>query len=116
MRIVKRSIFTLVILLIGMSSTFAANAPKQSKEELRKEVSQLLENPLLEGNEYEVAKVRFFVNNDMEIIVIDVNSDSPSLEYMVKSRLHHKKVHSVGEGDLYTLFNLEVTFKQTGDL
>jgi hypothetical protein len=94
----------------------ASNGIKLSKEEIRKEVSQLLDNPILENTSPEVARISFFVNNDMEIIVIDVNADTDRVENMVKSRLHHKKVSSANEDDLYTMFNINVTFKATDEL
>jgi hypothetical protein len=65
----------------------------------------LSDNSFSEGEYNSTAQVRFTLNDEGEIVVLSVETESEDLERFVKTRLNYKKIEisNVEEGKLYTV-------------
>ena len=65
----------------------------------------LSDNSFSEGECNSTAQVRFTLNDEGQIVVLSVETESVDLERFVKSRLNYKKIEisNVKEGKLYTV-------------
>lgn len=65
----------------------------------------LSDNSFSEGECNSTAQVRFTLNDEGEIVVLSVETDSENLERFVKNRLNYKKIEisNVEEGKLFTV-------------
>lgn len=73
---------------------------------LSTQISKMLaDNSFSEGECNVSAQVRFTLNDDGEIVVLSVETESEQLERFVKNRLNYQKVKvsNVEEGKLYTI-------------
>lgn len=73
---------------------------------LSDQISEMLsDNSFSDSAQDLVAQVRFTLNDDGEIVVLSVETNSDTLENFIKSRLnyHKVKVSNVKEGKLYTV-------------
>jgi hypothetical protein len=70
------------------------------------QISKLLSDNAFTQDEVELtAQVRFTLNNQREIVVLSVDTETPVLEGFVKQRLNYKKVEleTFNEGKVYTI-------------
>jgi hypothetical protein len=65
----------------------------------------LSDNSFSEGEYNSTAQVRFTLNNEGQIVVLSIDTESEDLERFVKIRLNYKKIEisNVEEGKLYTV-------------
>lgn len=111
-------IFSLAIALSAMtfSSNLYANnggdTEPTTATSLKSEIATLVKSPALEEmgiTSEEAVKVKFFVNSDKEIIVVNTGTDNSSLDSFLKSRLNYKKVKT---SDLKSgVYNIKITFQ-----
>lgn len=83
-----------VFVFILSSQVFANNAiDANPKQELQREITNLLEAPKMNIEQNEVkAHVEFTLNANGEIVVLTVNSERAGVDDYVKNRLNYKKV------------------------
>ncbi len=75
-------------------------------EGISEQITKMLsENSFSEGECNSTAQVRFTFNEEGEIVVLSVETESKNLERFVKSRLNYKKIKisNVEEGELFTI-------------
>ena len=91
-----KSIFAAVVLLFSTSITLATEPVNDPSLfiEASQEISKLLESPAFEVREDFSASVSLIVNNDGELVVLDVDTDSSQVESYVKSRLNYHKINA----------------------
>ncbi len=107
--------FALIVLCLSASTALANTSPETdptAKNELRKEVINLIQNNAdfveLEGS----AKVSFIVTSKNELVVLDVNTETRGLDKVVKDRLNYKNIKTKGVSKNEP-FYVRVTFKQS---
>ena len=90
--------FVATALLIGSLASTAATVPTNPvKDPTATEISGLLQNPSFEVTGDLTAMVSFMLNDDNEIVVISVDTESENVERFVKSRLNYQEVASTLE-------------------
>ncbi len=93
----KVSLF-LVVCLFSLGSVFAndtTNGTEPSQgQKLAKQISSLLnkKNAFAENDLGHSADILFMLNNDMEIVVLSVNTDEKHIERFIKNKLNYQKV------------------------
>ena len=110
MKIVKKLFFAFALVAFGMTTAFAGVYPANN-EEVTKQVKKLLDNQILKNESPEVAHISFLVNNEREIVVLDVDSNSDYIEQLVKNRLNYQKINS--SATLNTRYNIDVKFQKS---
>ena len=110
MKIVKKLFFAFALVTFGMSTAFVSVYPTNN-EEVSKEVQKLLENPVLQNENTQIAHISFLVNNEREIVVLNVDSDSDYIEQLVKNRLNYQKIKA--NAMLNTRYKIDVKFQKT---
>ncbi len=103
----KVSLILVAAMLLSVGAIFASDVqhPDPGKD-LSAQIRDLLHNNSFIIEDYDVtAKVKFTVNQDKEIVVLSVESDSPRMEVFLKSRLNYQKVdlQEYREGKTYTI-------------
>lgn len=87
-----------MLLAVAFAISSFANANTEPKNttttELSKEIKQLLKKPSFKIDAQEMAYVTFTLNEDKEIVVLSVDSESKAVENFIKSRLNYQKVNS----------------------
>ncbi|MFK8105279.1 MAG: hypothetical protein AB8G15_22395 [Saprospiraceae bacterium] len=99
MRTIKNVALLICAVLLFANSTFATNPatdPKVAKQELRSEIVQLIKSPIMEGLEEVGAKISFMINDDNEVIVLNVKTESNYIDGFVKQRLNYQTVNVEG--------------------
>ena len=101
---------TLVLVAATLLSTGSifANSVKDIDpgKSLSTQISKILsDNEFSDSQVNMTAQVRFTVNKDGEIVVLSVDTESPTFESFVKGRLNYKKVGQANfkEGKLFTV-------------
>lgn len=100
--------YAFVAAMLLSTGTLLAN-PLEAKGPtvgLSHQISEMLSNnSFFDISKDLVAQVRFTLNDEGEIVVLSVETDSDTLESFVKSRLNYKKVKisDAKEGKLYTV-------------
>lgn len=100
MRTIKLVAFFLVFSLFSTSFLNASNSPtevrKSSKvyQELKTEISSLIQNPKLKENgiSSETVKVKFKLNDQNEIENLTINTENNYLKKFIQSSLENKNV------------------------
>jgi len=100
--------YVIVAAMLLSTSAVLATAPdlREPTTGLSAQISKMLsDNSFSEGECNSIAQVRFTLNDDGEIVVLSVATESEHLESFVKNRLNYKKVKvsNVEEGKLYTI-------------
>lgn len=94
------------------SSVFASDGDDpQAISNLRSNIVQLVESPDLgeHGITKEEVKLKFYINKDQEIVVVDTGTDNLYLDSFLKNRLNYQKVK---EKNLKPgMYNLKITFQ-----
>jgi len=103
----KFSVVLIAAMLLSVGHVFAKEVTKvDPSKSLSMQISQLLNGSTFIQNEVEqFAQVRFTLNNEHEIVVLSVESDSKFLEGFIKQRLNYQEVEldTYKEGQLYTI-------------
>jgi len=104
--------FVLALCLFAGSFAFANPAAVTPNSELRKEVVKLIKTPELskKGIVETHAFINFTVNEDNEIIVLHVVSDSEFIREYVMQSLNKQKVGAAGL-EAYAEYNIKVAFR-----
>ena len=100
----------MVICCLFISTAISANEPVNAKKTVKSEIVKLMKAPELELGTNEVVKLKFLINDDNEIIVVSVNSDTRYLESIVRSTLNRKTI-SVDEIKYNTIYTLPIRFR-----
>ena len=102
----------LAFCLLATRFAFAAPAEVSPNSELRKEVARLIHAPELskKGIAETYAFIHFTVNEDNEIVVLDVVSDSEYIREYIKQSLNNQKVGAEGL-EAFTEYNMRVAFR-----
>lgn len=103
----KLSLVFVAALLLATGNVLANDTDGvEPAKSLSTQISKMLENNAFSDDQANLtAQVRFTLNNEGEIVVLSVDTDSVDLERFVKGRLNYKKVSvsNVEEGKLYTV-------------
>jgi hypothetical protein len=94
-----KKLFLSAIVSLFVSSAFASNIsddPTVVLSKTTKELSQLLNKSYTEDvlEKEELVKVTFTVNELRQLVVLQVNSSNPEIQYYVKQALNYKKLSS----------------------
>ncbi len=113
MKTVRMLSCLLVLAFFSLSSSMFANDgdDPQAISNLRSNIVQLVESPDLgeHGITKEEVKLKFYINKDQEIVVVDTGTDNLYLDSFLKNRLNYQKVK---EKNLKPgMYNLKITFQ-----
>ncbi|WP_299439785.1 hypothetical protein [uncultured Aquimarina sp.] len=83
----------------------ASTKPTKSETNFTKEIKELLKKPSFEVENEIEASVTFTLNNEGEIVVLSVDSDSDRIKGFIKDRLNYKKIETKLDADIkfYTM-------------
>lgn len=87
-----KSILVAAVLLIGTSAFAVAQDYGKTGNPTSQELQGLLKNPGFEVNQDITAQVKFVLNENHELVVLSVNTNSITVEKYVKNRLNYKKL------------------------
>ena len=91
----KLSLTLAALVLLGSSTAFAAlNAANSETSTTTSEMTKLLKNPSFIVDHEMEANVLFTVNDENEIVVLSVETESSEVESYVKDRLNNKELKS----------------------
>ena len=104
--------FVLSFCFLAASFAFAAPVDAKPNSELRKEVAKLIKAPELskKGISESYAFINFMVNENKEIVVLNVVSDSDYIKEHIKKSLEHQRVDAKGL-DAFTEYNIKIAFR-----
>lgn len=105
----------LLVVAIALSSALYANdkPTKDTSNSISKEIGQLLKNPSFTVEDDILAKVKVFFNDDNEIVVLTVNSETKGIDSYIKSRLNYKELSNyVNNKNRYYIVPVRITAKQ----
>jgi len=92
---------TIKVLMLAVAFTFSnvlaastepATTTAEFATEISTEIGKLLKNPGFLVDQDMVAKVKVVINEDNELVVLSVNSESTELEGFIKGRLNYKEL------------------------
>ncbi len=100
--------YVIVAAMLLSTSSILANSTDllEPNEGISEQITKMLsDNSFSEGECNSTAQVRFTLNDEGEIVVLSVETDSENLERFVKNRLNYKKIEisNVEEGKLFTV-------------
>lgn len=103
MRKISLSIFAAALFLT--TNAFAADPIENPSKTLSNQIQSMLVNNNFNIVDDLTADVRFTVNQEGEIVVLSINTESVELEGFVKGRLNYQKVDfsQIEEGKIYTV-------------
>ena len=84
-----------LVVAIALSSVLSASTNPIDKAEpvsITETVGELLKNPEFQLNKEVHAMVTVFINENDEMVVLSVDTDSKALENYIKGRLNYKKL------------------------
>lgn len=103
----KSSLFLVAAMLLFAGSIFANDVKSEDnpRKKLSTQIAELLRDNSIVVQGEEVATVLFTLNEEKEIVVLSVKTDSGKLEQFVKGRLNYQKVtlEDYREGRTYSL-------------
>jgi len=112
-----KTILAALILFVGSNVSFAAveGMSPSPQSELRDRVVELLSNKyydsLKSGEEVE-ARITFVLNRNMEIVVLDVNTEDSVIDDSIRNSLNYKKAEIEGiTADLTTPYHIDITIQ-----
>ncbi|WP_378183765.1 hypothetical protein [Aquimarina sp. SS2-1] len=79
---------------ISSSIATASTTTKEPQVNFTKEIKELLKKPSFKVEDEIEASVTFTVNNEGEIVVLSVDSDSDIVKGFIKSRLNYQKIET----------------------
>ncbi|MCB0669002.1 MAG: hypothetical protein KDC80_24425 [Saprospiraceae bacterium] len=104
---------TLCLALLSMSSNVYANGgdDPETISNLRSNIVKLVDAPRLGENGINKAevKLRFYINKDHEIVVVDTGTQNNYLDSFLKNRLNYQRIKdkNLKSG----IYNLKITFQ-----
>lgn len=105
----------LLVVTIAFSTALYANdkPTKDTSNSISEEIGQLLKNPGFTIEEDILANVKVFFNDDNEIVVLTVNSESEDIDSYIKSRLNYKELSKdINNKNRYYIVPVRITAKQ----
>ncbi len=103
----KQSLVLVAAMLLSSASIFANNVTDNDPtNNLSTQISEILsDNAFTEEDTDLRAQVRFTLNNEGEIVILTVDTESNKLESFVKRKLNYRVVQSndVEEGKMFTV-------------
>ena len=96
----KLSVLFLAVAFVISSAVNASTGSAKTKSVLNKEIKTLLKNPSFKIEKELTAYVTFILNDDNEIVVLSVASESEVLEGFIKSRLNYQKMNFQKDADI----------------
>jgi len=108
MKVLK--MLVLVVAITFSSAISASTNPIENVEPqtVTETVGELLKNPKIQFEKDMNARVKLTINDDNEIVVLSVDTQSEVFEGFIKKRLNYKKISNEAKGDLKT-FIIPVT-------
>ena len=105
----------LLVVAIAFSSALYANdkPTKDTSNSISVEIGQLLQNPGFVVEDDILVNVKVFFNDDNEIVVLTVNSESEGIDSYIKSRLNYKELsNKVNNKNRYYIVPVRITAEQ----
>jgi hypothetical protein len=102
----------LLVVAIAFSSALYANdkPTKDTSNAISQEIGQLLQNPGFVVEDDILVNVKVFFNDDNEIVVLTVNSESEGIDSYIKSRLNYKELsNKVNNKNRYYIVPVRIT-------
>ncbi len=99
-------ITALFLVTLFLSSFTADNEPKNFKQELRKEISNLIDAPRYDLLDETVhTSVFFTINNKNEVVVLSTGAEDYRIDSYLKRKLNYQKINIKGiqKGEVYKL-------------
>ncbi|NJB70770.1 hypothetical protein GGR42_001232 [Saonia flava] len=107
----KKIVLTSLILALNATMAMASNSMNTPKQELRKQVMELLDSPNIEfKSELIEAKITFTLNRKREIVILSIDTENSALDSYIKRKLNYKKVllNDIAVGNKFTVnFKIE---------
>jgi hypothetical protein len=104
-----------LVVAITFSSVLSASTDPNEKVEpasITETVGELLKNPEFQLNKEVSAMVTVFINENDEMVVLSVDTDSKKVDYYIKGRLNYKKLSKEAIGSK-TSFKIPVKIKKS---
>jgi hypothetical protein len=113
MKTVKLLAGVIAFTIVSMSSSLYANDGNDPEaiSNLRSDIVKLVHAPDLGDNGINNAevKLKFYINKDQEIVVVDTGTENHYLDSFLKNRLNY---HRVKDNNLKPgIYNIKITFK-----
>ena len=92
-----------IVLVMGVTSLFANSNidPDVSKDEIRKQIIELVDNTTTVFEKEIIVYVTFTFNTEGEIIVLNVNSKDKDVLSFIRKNLNNKKLEKPGRVNNY---------------
>ncbi len=111
-----RTIKTLLLVAaIAFSSVLSAsnNPTKEAANAISQEIGKLLKDPNFTVEQDVFANVKVLFNQDNEIVVLSVDSETKGIDGYIKSRLNYKELsNDVTNKNRYYIVPVRITAKQ----
>lgn len=100
----KLSLAFVAVLLLSVNA-FAITPNSNVPKPLSSQIQTMLANSGIALDKDLTGQVRFTVNQEGQIVVLSIDTESKALEGFVKNRLNYKKLNlsKIEEGKLYTV-------------
>ncbi|MGM5469899.1 hypothetical protein ACS386_06445 [Flavobacteriaceae bacterium LMO-SS05] len=105
----------LLVAAIAFSSVLSAsdNPKNETSDAISQEIGKLLKNPNFSVENDVFAKVKVLFNQDNEIVVLSVDSETKGIDSYIKSRLNYKELSKdVNNKNRYYIVPVRITAKQ----
>ena len=109
-RILSVCFIVLMLSASTMANTTPGNPDKVANQQLRKEITAMIDSPTLKTDEEQI-EVTFMVTKTKEVVVMSVQSDDIYLDSYVKGSLNYQKIETDGV-EINTPYRVKVTYKQ----
>lgn len=87
-----KKLFVLVFVAFVSTSVFSTNENPE-KQEIRTKIVQLLGNPDFLVDEKVKTTVDFLINKNGEIVILNVDCNTPKIPYYIKNKLNYKTIN-----------------------
>ena len=106
-----------ILLIVLLASTFSltsfANVSEGNPEsDLRQEILDYIDQPstTVYDSEYMVTNLKFMVNSDRELVVVDTGTENERLDNYLKNKLNYKRVDT-NQVEYHKMYSVKVIFK-----
>lgn len=111
-----RTIKTLLLVAVVAfsSALYASDKPtKDTSNAISEEIGKLLKDPSFTVEDDVFANVKVLFNEDNEIVVLSVDSETKGIDGYIKSRLNYKELsNEVNNKNRYYIVPVRITAKQ----
>jgi len=90
----KLNVMLLAAVFAISSIASASTKPTEPETNFTKEIKELLKKPSFKVENEIEASVTFTLNNEGEIVVLSVDSDSDRIKGFIKNRLNYQKIEA----------------------